>query len=74
MKKRTLLTLATAALLSGVTVASAATRSASDKARDSLRLTHTQQKTAWHDLYMGSLNQKTPRGLTWLSVRFSRAA
>ena len=60
MKKQTSIVLATAVLLSGVTAASAATTSTSDKARDSLRLTHTQQKTAWHDLYMGSLNQKTP--------------
>jgi hypothetical protein len=62
MKKQTSIVLATAVLLSGVTAASAATMSNSAKASDTLSLTSTQQKTAWNDLYVPSLNQKAPSG------------
>jgi Protein of unknown function (DUF1236) len=64
MKKPTLLPVAIAGLLFGVTAASAATMSKSINASDSLNLTGPQQKTAWHDLYMGSLNQKGPSGFS----------
>ncbi len=64
--------------LSGVTMASAATMStatssnttpsnttsAAPKAGDTLSLSGTQQKTAWNDLYMGSLDQTTPSGFS----------
>ena len=60
MKRRTPLALAAAVLLSSVTVASAATMLPT--ASDTLNLTHAQQETAWHDLYMGWLNQKVPSG------------
>jgi Protein of unknown function (DUF1236) len=59
MKKQTSIALAAAVLLSGVTGASAATMS---KASDTLNLSSTQQKTAWRDLYMPSLNQTAPSG------------
>jgi hypothetical protein len=62
MKKPTLLPAATAALLLGITAASAATMSKPINASDSLNLTAPQQKTAWHDLYVGSLNQNGPSG------------
>lgn len=60
MKKPIFLAAAVAVLLSGVTAASAVTMSKSINASDSLTLTGPQQKTAWYDLYMGSLNQKVP--------------
>jgi hypothetical protein len=60
MKKPIFLAAAVAVLLSGVTAASAVTMSKSINASDSRTLTGPQQKTAWHDLYMGSLNQKVP--------------
>lgn len=62
MKKQTSIALAAAVLLSGVTAASAATMSNSAKASDTLSLSSTQQKTAWRDLYMPSLNQNAPSG------------
>ena len=58
-QKKTIV-LAAAALLSGVGAASAAP--IAPKASDSLSLSSTQQKTAWRDLYMPSLNQKAPAG------------
>ena len=71
MKKQTPLALAAALLLAGVTAASAAgmaNSSANSKAASStsgsLTLSAAQQKTAWKDLYMGSLNQKAPAGFT----------
>lgn len=64
MKKTMLLPVATAGLLFGITVASAATMSKSINASDSLDLTGPQQKTAWHDLYVGSLNQNGPSGFS----------
>jgi len=62
MKKQISLALAAAVLLSGVTAASAATMSHAAKAGDTLSLTSTQQKTAWSDLYMESMNQAAPSG------------
>jgi hypothetical protein len=62
MKKQTSIALAAAVLLSGVTAASAATMSNSAKASDTLSLSSTQQKTAWRDFYMPSLNQNAPSG------------
>jgi len=62
MKKQTSIALAAALLLSGVTAASAASMSNPAKASDALSLTSTQQKTAWNDLYVPSLNQKAPSG------------
>ena len=62
MKKQTSIALAAAALLAGSMAASAATMSNPAKTDDTLNLTSNQQKTAWHDLYMPSLNQKAPAG------------
>jgi hypothetical protein len=62
MKKQTPLALAAALLLAGVTAASAAGMAPS--AGHSLALSSAQRKTAWKDLYMGSLNQKTPAGFS----------
>src|SRR5277367_2855254 len=61
MKKRSI-ALAAALLLSSIAGASAATMPSHAKASDTLNLTSTQQKTAWDDLYMPSLNQKAPSG------------
>jgi hypothetical protein len=61
MKKRSI-ALAAALLLSSAAAASAATIPSQAKASDTLNLTSTQQKTAWDDLYMPSLNQKAPSG------------
>jgi hypothetical protein len=63
--KQTSIALAAVVLLAGVSAASAAPlRGAkmAPKASDTLTLTAAQQETAWNDLYMGSLNQKTPAG------------
>jgi ABC-type transport system substrate-binding protein len=60
MKTSTTIALAAAVLLSGATVASAA--SMQPKASDKLNLSSTQQKTAWRDLYMKSMNQTVPSG------------
>lgn len=60
MKTSTTIALAAAVLLSGATVASAA--STHPKASDTLSLSSTQQKTAWNDLYMKSMNQTVPSG------------
>jgi hypothetical protein len=62
MKKQISIALAAAVLLSGVSMASAATMSHAAKAGDTLGLTSTQQKTAWNDLYMKSMNQTAPSG------------
>jgi hypothetical protein len=71
MKPRTSIALAAAALLSGVSAASAAGMQQSNgganmapTASDTLSLSSTQQKTAWKDLYTGSLNQKAPSGFS----------
>ena len=67
MKKQTSIALAAAALLAGISVASAApTNNATmaRPARDALNLTSAQQKMAWNDLYTGALNQKVPTGFT----------
>jgi hypothetical protein len=72
MNTRTPIALAAALLLSGATVAGAATMSqtapndsmAKASPSDTLSLSSTQQKTAWKDLYMASLNQKVPSGFT----------
>jgi hypothetical protein len=55
--------LAAALLLAGAATASAAGM-ASSPASDSLTLSNAQQKAAWQDLYMGSLNQKAPAGFS----------
>ncbi len=70
MKKRTAIALAAATLLAGISAASAApmesTKASGQRmaplASDTLTLSTAQQKTAWHDLYTGALNQKTPSG------------
>jgi hypothetical protein len=76
MKARTTIALAAAALLAGISAASAAPPEngkmaappASTKmappASDTLTLTSAQRKKAWDDLYTGMLNQKTPSGFT----------
>jgi hypothetical protein len=64
MKKYTLIALGAAALFSSVTAASAASMSSHEKVSDTLNLTSTQQKTAWKDLYMPSLNQQSPSGFS----------
>jgi Protein of unknown function (DUF1236) len=61
MKKQSM-ALTAALLLSSVAAASAATMPSRAKASDTLNLTSTQQKTAWGDLYMPSLDQKAPAG------------
>jgi hypothetical protein len=71
MNKKTLAALAIAALIAGVSTASAAAGTANSAAhapgsrtgilpKDTLNLSQSQQQTAWKDLYMGSLNQRTP--------------
>lgn len=67
MNKQSLITFAAAALIAGVSVASAAPGTISTNVHglqpsDRLDLSQSQQQTAWNDLYMGSLNQKTPSG------------
>ncbi|MGA8614983.1 MAG: hypothetical protein WB760_25565 [Xanthobacteraceae bacterium] len=64
MKKQTSIALAAALLVSGVTAASAATMAGAAKPSDTLSLSSTQQKTAWKDLYMPSLNQAAPSGFS----------
>jgi hypothetical protein len=66
---QTAFALAAALSLAGISAASAATMpnaSAATKmaqpAGDSLSLSSPQQQTAWKDLYVKSLNQKTPSG------------
>ena len=73
-KKQTTIALATAVLFGGVAAASAAampapttanTASATKMSRpasDSLSLSTPQQHAAWSDLYVRTLNQKTPSG------------
>lgn len=61
MKKQTTMALAAAVLLSGATVASAATM-LNAKPSDTLNLSSTQQRMAWRDIYMPSLNQAAPKG------------
>jgi hypothetical protein len=55
--------------LAGISAASAATvpsgtaaTKMAQPASDTLSLSSTQQKTAWNDLYVKSLNQKAPSG------------
>jgi hypothetical protein len=60
MKTSTTIALAAAVVLSGATAASAA--AIHPKASDTLSLSSTQQKTAWKDLYMKSMNQTAPSG------------
>ena len=67
MKKQTSIALAAAALLAGISVASAAPvnhATMAPPARDTLNLTSAQQKLAWDNLYTGALNQKAPAGFT----------
>jgi hypothetical protein len=71
MKARISIALAAAGLLAGVSAASAAGMQQSNAgskmaplASDTLSLSSTQQKTAWEDLYTGSLNQKAPAGFS----------
>ena len=65
MKKQISVALAAGLLMAGVSAASAADMQQPNStmarpASDTLSLSSTQQQTAWKDLYMGSLNQKTP--------------
>ena len=64
MNKRSLVALVSAALVAGVSAASAASGAgtSSSETSDRLDLSQRQQQAAWNDLYMGSLNQKTPSG------------
>lgn len=75
MRKHLSVALAAGLLMAGVSAASAAGMLQSNSnagmqqsnkmarlASDTLSLSSTQQQTAWKDLYMGSLNQKTPAG------------
>ena len=69
MKTVTSLALASAVLLSGATIASAAgmshtpsTSTMSKPLSDTLSLTSTQQKTAWNDLKSTATKQTTPSG------------
>ncbi len=72
MKTQTSIALAAAALLAGVSVASAAPIAGAKMegakmappAHDTLALNQTQRKKAWNDLYTGALNQKTPAGFS----------
>jgi hypothetical protein len=68
-KTQTAIALVAALSLAGISAASAANMpnmSAATKmarpAGDTLSLSSTQQKTAWNDLYVKSLNQKAPSG------------
>jgi hypothetical protein len=58
MKKHIFIPLAAALLMTTATAMAAG----APKATDTLNLTSAQQKTAWNDLYMPSLNQKAPSG------------
>ena len=72
MKTRTSIALTAAVLLAGGAAASAGEPqppapndpgvNLSLSPGDSLKLTAAQRKRAWHDLYVNSLNQKTPAG------------
>ena len=70
MKAQTAITLAAAALLAGVSAASAAPMEGATthgakmapQASDTLTLTTAQRQKAWKDLYTSALNQKTPAG------------
>ena len=69
MKAQTAIALAAAALLSGVTAASAADIPSSHsgmavKASDTLSLNTTQQKTAWNDINKQASNQNPPADFT----------
>ncbi len=43
-------------------------------ASDTLSLSSTQRKTAWKDLYTGSLNQKAPAGFSAVPARWCQTA
>jgi len=69
LKTQTAIALVAALSLAGISAASAAgmvSSSAAAKmarpASDTLTLSSVQQHTAWHDLYVKSLNQKAPSG------------
>jgi hypothetical protein len=71
MKKYTSIAAVAALLLAGLSAASAAPilpaglpagGTLAPPARDTLNLSGAQQKTAWKDLYMKSLNQAAPSG------------
>jgi hypothetical protein len=59
MKTSTIIALTAAALLSGVSVASAST--VKPRAEDTINLNGTQQKTAWNDMSHAA-NQNAPAG------------
>jgi hypothetical protein len=61
MDKRRLIAVAAAAIISSVSVLCAAAATGAQPT-DKLGLSKDQQLTAWNDLYMGSLSQKTPTG------------
>jgi hypothetical protein len=69
MNRPSVVTLTAAAIIAGVSVASAAPGSGTIsgangglQSNSGLDLSQREQQTAWNDLYMGSLNQKTPSG------------
>ena len=61
MKKKMPFALAGAMVLACVSAATAGSMQ-SELARDTLSLSSTQQKKAWHDLYMGPWSQSGPSG------------
>jgi hypothetical protein len=61
-KTQTAIALAAALSLAGISAASAANMPNERPASDTLSLSSPQQKAAWNDLYVKSLNQKTPSG------------
>jgi hypothetical protein len=61
-KAQTAIALVAALSLAGISAASAANMPNVQPASDTLSLSNTQQKTAWNDLYVKSLNQKAPSG------------
>ena len=68
-KAQTAIALVAAVSLAGISAASAATMPSgtaatkmAQPASDTLSLSSTQQKSAWNDLYVKSLNQKAPSG------------
>jgi hypothetical protein len=67
MRKHLSVALAAGLLMAGVSAASAGgmqqpSSTMARPASDTLSLSTAQQQTAWKNLYMGSLNQKTPAG------------
>ena len=79
MNKQSLVTFAAAALIAGVSVASAAPGTISTNVHglqpsDRLDLSQSQQQTAWNDLYMGSLIKKRRQASMLSPARACRTA